>query len=117
MRYDTVYDIYFFFTPFGWFSSVYYAMRLGLIVDPDIKRVLRFIAKKNPMKLIIRCVIPLQVRSHVGGNLDPTYAQRMSFSISISATESIRVFNKNKSPQQIQESATETRAHKPRFQP
>jgi len=58
VRYDTVYDIYFIFTLFRWFNSVYYAsFSLELIVDPDIKQVFHFVAKENSMKLIIRCVI------------------------------------------------------------
>jgi len=83
VHYDTVYDIYFIFTLFRWFNSVYYAsFSLELIVDPDIKQVFLFVAKENSMKLIIRCVIPLQVRARAGVNLDVAYAQRMSFSIS-----------------------------------
>jgi len=52
------------------------------------------------MKLIIRCIIPLQVLARVGVrvgvDLDAAYAQRMGFSIS--TTGSIHVFNRNKSP-------------------
>jgi len=44
------------------------------MVDPDVKSFVCLVARRNSMKLMIGCVIPIQVRVRAGVNLDTTYA-------------------------------------------
>jgi len=51
------------------------------MVDHDVKPFVCLVARRDSMKLMIGCVIPLQVRVpvRVGVNLDAAYARRMKF--------------------------------------
>jgi len=50
------------------------------MVDPDVKPFICLVARRNSiMKLMIGCVVPLQVRVRVGVKLDAAYARRMKF--------------------------------------
>jgi len=49
------------------------------MVDRNVKPFVCLVARRNSMKMIIGCVIPLQMRVRVRVNLDAAHARRMKF--------------------------------------
>jgi len=66
-----------FFLPFACLVTWHTGPRL--IVNPDVEPLVGLVARRNAMKLMIGCVIPLQVRVRVGIKLDAAYTRGMKF--------------------------------------
>jgi len=49
------------------------------MANPNVKSFVCLDARRNSMKLMIGCVVPLEVRGCVVVNLETEYARRMGF--------------------------------------
>ena len=67
------------------------------MVDPNVKSFVCLVARWHSMKLMIGCLMPLQVRVPVSVNLDTAHARRMK--LFISTISSILFFSEHRNRQ------------------